>query len=444
MRSYSGPPGGYVQPQPQVPVAPAPVAPVAAAPAAAPVSPPPAPVGVAAVCPHCGAGMPTTDVQYCPQCGDPVDATSLTARVRRHLSNRYLVGALAVVFILLLAGVLLAGQGTTVGSGSTAQAAQVAPLPSPTVTAVTVQNRSPLVNTSGLLGGSSGGANTSGNWTPRPKETVLVVKTLDRYIQNAGGDPGSQLRTPMQTQSIGTPAPGITTGPTGDLTWSGEGSYVTDPFRLEAGTARVDLTAEVLTMAQLRDQAGTAIGIATAGPQPGGATIGVPVSGAYRLEIWPFGPGPWTVAITYPSAPPAIPTLAPVTVNTTAPIPVVPSENLTTAAETSVPPTQTPTETPTAPPTQASAPMPTQAPRTFTGNGNATTPVFTLNQGLATFTSSTTANGTFSVTLVGSGETPLVAPAAGPLSSSKPVQIPATGSYLLNVMAGGAWEVSIA
>jgi hypothetical protein len=388
--------------------------------------------------------MPTTDVQYCPQCGDPVDATSLTARVRRHLSNRYLVGALAVVFVLLLAGVLLAGQGTTVGSGSTAQAALVAPLPSPTVTAVTVQNRSPLVNTSGLLGGSSGGANTSGNWTPRPKETVLVVKTLDRYIQNAGGDPGSQLRTPMQTQSIGTPAPGITTGPTGDLTWSGEGSYVTDPFRLEAGTARVDLTAEVLTMAQLRDQAGTAIGIATAGPQPGGATIGVPVSGAYRLEIWPFGPGPWTVAITYPSAPTAIPTLAPVTVNTTALMTVVPSENLTTAAETSVPPTQTPTETPTAPPTQASAPMPTQAPRTFTGNGNATTPVFTLNQGLATFTSSTTANGTFSVTLVGSGETPLVAPAAGPLSSSKPVQIPATGSYLLNVMAGGPWEVSIA
>ena len=88
--------------------------------------------------------------------------------------------------------------------------------------------------------------------------------------------------------------------------------------------------------------------------------------------------------------------------------------------------------------------MPTQAPRTFTGNGNATTPVFTLNQGLASFASSTTADGTFSVTLVGSGETPLVAPAAGPLSSSKAVQIPATGSYLLNVTAGGPWEVSIA
>ena len=125
----------------------------------------------------------------------------------------------------------------------------------------------------------------------------------------------------------------------------------------------------------------------------------------YRLEVWPFGPGPWTVAITYPPAPTAVPTLAPVTVNTTAPITVVPSENLTTAAETSVPPTPTPTETPTATPTEASAPMPTQAPRTFTGNGNAKTPVFTLNQGLASFTSSTTANGTFSVTLVGSGET---------------------------------------
>ena len=146
MRSYSGPPGGFVQPQTPVPVAPAPVAAAPAA-AAAAVSPPPAPAAAgAAVCPHCGAGMPTTDAEYCPQCGDPVDATSPIARVRRHLSNRYLVGALAVVFVLLLAGVLLAGQGTTAGSGTTAQAAVVAPLPSPTVTAVTVQNRSPLVS----------------------------------------------------------------------------------------------------------------------------------------------------------------------------------------------------------------------------------------------------------------------------------------------------------
>lgn len=350
-----------------------------------------------------------------------------------------------MVFVLLLAGVLLAGQGTTTGGGKTAQAAVVAPLPSPTATAVVIQNRSPLVNAPPeVIGGASGGANASGNSTPRPNETVLAVKTLDRYIQNAGGDPGSQLRTPMQTQPSGTPVPtGAATGPTGNLAWSGEGTYVTDPFSLEAGTVRVDLTAGVLTMAQLRDQAGTAIGIATAGPQAGGTTIRVPISGAYRLEVWPFGPGPWTVAITYPLAPTVAPTLAPVTANTTAPITVVPSENMTTAA-TSIPPTATPTEVPTETPTEASAPMPTQSSRTFTGNGNATTPAFTLNQGLASFTSSTTANGTFAVALVGSGETALVSPVTGPFSGSTTVRIPATGSYLLNVTAGGSWEVSIA
>lgn len=373
--------------------------------------------------------------------------------MRRLLSNRYLVGVLAVVFVLLLAGILLAGQGQDDATGPSAQAANVGALPSPTVTAVMIRNASSPTPATAGRSTVPGIANASGNVTPRPNETVLVVKTLDRYIQDAGGDPGSQLRTPAVpvTPMPPSPVPTSASGRVGDLSWSGEGTYVTDPFRLEAGTVRLDVTAGVLTMAQLRDPAGTAIGIATAGPQVGGTTIRVPVSGAYRLEVWPFGPGPWTVAITYPSSPPAAPILAPVKVTTAGPIAAVPSETLPVVAETTVPPTpaptETPTETPTSPtqsPTPTLTPMPTQASRTFTGNGTAATPIFTLNEGLALFTYSTTATGTFSVTLVGSAETALVPPTDGPLSGSKGVSVPATGSYLLNVAATGPWEVSIA
>ncbi len=212
---------------------------------------------------------------------------SPVARMRRLLSNRYLVGALAVVFVLLLAGIVLAGQGDSGATGASAQAVNVGALPSPTVTAVVIRNTSaPTPAAAGRsavpgAANASGAANVSGNVTPHVNETVAVVKTLDRYIQNAGGDPGSQLRTPTlpATPTLPSPVPTSASGPLGALAWSGEGTYVTEPFSLNAGAIYVQVNAGVLTMVQLRDAAGSAIGIATGGPQPSNTTIQVPVAG---------------------------------------------------------------------------------------------------------------------------------------------------------------------
>ena len=436
MRNYSGPRGGFVQPVTPIQIAPAPAMPVPAA----TVAPAPLPiVAAAADCPHCGAALPSQDAGYCPQCGDPVSETSAVARVRRILSNRRLVSALGLVFIVLLAGILLAGQGQGGSTGAAAQAGDVGPYPSPTATAFTVRlSSTPTPAAPGRIAVPRA-TNVSGNVTPQPNETVLVVKTLDRYIQNAGGDPGSQLRTPYipPTPVPPSPVPTSASGRVGNLSWSGEGSYVTEPFALDAGTIQLGMTANVLTMAQLRDAAGTAIGIGTAGPQPANTVIRVAVPGTYRLEVWPFGSGKWTVTISDAFIPTLAPTLAPATVTTT-------SDAATSVPTTLQTLTVVTTEVPTTEPTATPTPMPTQESRSFQGNGTAATPPFTLHEGLARFSFSTAGTGNFSVSLVGSGATVLVPPTQGPYQGSKGVAVSTTGQYLLNVEATGPWEVSIA
>ncbi len=456
MRNYAGPRGGYVHPTTPVEVAPAPVA--AAAPAAAAAEAPEAPVSQAAVpaeaaaadvCPHCGAGLPSPDTQYCPQCGDPVSEASPVARMRRLLSNRYLVGALAVVFVLLIAGIVLAGQGDSGASGAPAQVVNVGALPSPTVTAVVIRNTSaPTPAAAGRstvpgAANASRAANVSGNATPYVNETVAVFKTLDRYIQNAGGDP-SQLLTPTlpATPTLPSPVPTSASGPLGALSWSGEGTYVTEPFSLNAGAIYVQINAGVLTMVQLRDAAGSAIGIATGGPQPSNTTIQVPVSGTYRLEVWPFGAGPWAVTISYVSSPTAAPTLAPVTVTSAVPI-----ANATTEVPTMVVPTTletlsvATTEVLTTVPTTT----PTQVRQSFNGVNGSWSPALNLNAGLAVFSFSTEGTGSFTVTLIDpDGEA--VEPIAffdGPGIGSKSINVPESATYHLNVNAPGIWTVSV-
>jgi uncharacterized OB-fold protein len=457
MRSYTGPRGGYVQPVTPVRVAPPPVPPVPVTPAPPAVTPTgPAPAeAAAAVCPHCGASLPSPDARFCPQCGDPISERLAAARLRRLIGNRYLVGALAVVFTLLIIGIVLAGQGEGGIPGSSAKASDVVSIPSPTVTAVVIRTASSQTPVGVGPGTVPGAKNASANVTPHVNETVVVIKTLDRYIQNAGGD-ASQLRTPALPATPpppSSPVPTSASGPLGNLTWSGEGTYVTEEFALDAGTIQVEMTAGALTMAQLRDAAGTAIGIATAGPQPASTSIRVAAPGSYRLEVWPFGAGSWTVTISYAQSPTAAPTLAPETAAPAAPVGNVTSiGNVPPAVSTAGADTPAPTApenltaATTEVPTTAITSLPTQPPRTFTGSGTAATPAFPLNEGLAVFSYSTSATGTFSVTLLNAtgAVTDSIAGAEGPFSESKAIAVPVTGSYLMNVAATGPWEISIA
>lgn len=453
MRTYAGPRGGYVHPV--TPSAPAPVAAPAIAqkPAQAPADPVvqvPAPTPVVAAgpeaCPSCGTALPREGAEYCPECGDPVASSSAAARIRRLLSNRVLVGAIGVVFLLLIAGLVLAPPAEEAAPGVSAQAAGVAPVKTPTVTIAvrTTTSQAPARVPSGNVSG-----NLSGNVTPVPLETVLVVKTLDRYIQNAGGDQGSQLRTPAPapTPTVPTPVPTSASGQTGSLSWNGEGTYVTEPFALYPGTVQVEMTAGALTMVQLRDISGRAIGIATAGPQAATTPISVPAAGTYRLEVWPFGAGTWSVRISYP-LPTTVPTLAPVVIVTTANVTTVP----TTALETTIPPTTantmeiTTVPTTTVPTTVLPTPTPIpQIRQKFEGGNGTFSPKLDLNAGLAVFSFSTEGSGRFAVTLVdpaGKG-IELIAFFTGPGEGSKSINIPASGTYHLNIEAPGSWKVSI-
>ncbi len=481
MRTFAGPPRGrtprpvpVAAPMPPAPVKPpaptaapvaslqAPAAPVVAPAPGAPLVFPPAvsaPNAPGEACPQCGAVVTTVDAQFCLQCGRRLNQLPLVDRVRQGLSNPFVVGGLAVIFMLLLAGLLLANgaggpvqfdeAGTQVSSeaGGQIRMGDASPIVTLPIT------RPPVIQVPEVI---PVGVNASPNATPRALETVLTVHTLSRYIQNAGGD-GNQIpnRTPIvpSSQAPLSPVPTSTIrpGPIGNLVWAGEGSYATPPFRLDAGEVRLDLTAEQLTMAQLLDLNQTAFGIATAGPSPGGTTIRIPVSGDYRIEVWPFGTGLWTARVTNlaasstPALTPSpsqetVATLAPVTTTAT-PLPVVSVE--TSSMPTVLPIPETTIPIPTASPTLT--PPPTQAPHTYTGNGTAVTPYFQLLPGVAVFRYQYTGDGPFSITLIDGGGTVTdrVVQVNGTIAGSKAVSIPRQENYLLNIAAGGAWEISI-
>jgi hypothetical protein len=197
-------------------------------------------------------------------------------------------------------------------------------------------------------------------------------------------------------------------------------------------------------MVQLRDVSGRAIGIATAGPQAATTPISVPAAGTYRLEVWPFGAGTWSVRISYP-IPTTVPTLAPVVTVTTANVTTVP----TTPLETTIPPTtENTTVVTTVPTTTVQTVLPTPIPQVrqkFEGGNGTFSPGLDLNAGLAVFSFSTEGSGRFAVTLVdpaGKG-IELIAFFTGPGEGSKSINIPATGTYHLNIEAPGPWKVSI-
>lgn len=402
------------------------------------------------------------------RCGHRIDRLTLVNKVKKAFSNPMVVGGLAVLFVLLLFALIFAqGLGSSAqtdveaGTGLAAEAGGPVNMPPLTATPTQQATRPPVIQVPEVI---SLPANVTQNATPRPLETVLSVRTLDRYVQDAGGDGDDLFGTISPSISITLPQPTMVPGPTstivpgpvGNLVWAGEGNYVTAPFSLDAGEVRLELAAQELTMAQLLDANRTVLGLVTAGPNPGGTTIRIPTSGDCRVEVWPFGSGLWTVRVTkvatmtptdIPSTtgvPVSIPSSAPS--STTLPSPStssVPTPSLLPEPAVTATPNETMTTTPMASPTLT--PPPTQAPHTFTGNGTAVTPYFQLTPGIALFHYLYRAEGQFSITLLdGSGAVvDRLVEVNGTVSGSKAVGIQRLENYLLSVEAEGGWEISV-
>lgn len=416
------------------------------------------------VCSRCGAPVVSPDSLYCMRCGHPIDRPPLLDRIRRTLSKPIVVGGLAAVFVLLLVALIFAqGIGSPdsnrseAGTGLASEAGGPLNTSFSTPTFTPEVTRPPVIEVPEVI---SVAKNMTPNATPRPLETVMSVRTLDRYIQDAGGDGDDLFSTPTSPFTFAptpiTPGPTgtVKTGPVGDLAWAGAGNYVTPSFLLDAGEVRLELAASELTMAQLIDANRTVLGLVTAGPNTGRTTILVPVPAVCRVEVWPFGTGLWTVQVTKigPATPTTVPssTVMPVPIpsSTTTEIPLPSPSPEASPIPTTLPQptvTTTPNETVTPSPSQTLTTPPTQAPHTFTGNGTAVTPYFQLIPGVALFRYRYTGEGPFSVTLLdGSGTlVDRLVQVNGTVSGSKAVGITKMENYLLSIEAGGGWEISV-
>jgi len=149
-------------------------------------------------------------------------------------------------------------------------------------------------------------------------------------------------------------------------TFSGTGGQSPPAFNLSPGTVSVQLSADRMTMAYLKDSAGTTLSTTVAGPNPGGSTTALARAGEYRLEVW--GTGTWSATVTWTGAAvtgTAVSTVPPGTATSTAP-----------SANTTPPPIAT-TTAPSATVTTA-APQPLS----WSGTGAQATPFFDLQAGV--------------------------------------------------------------
>lgn len=119
------------------------------------------------------------------------------------------------------------------------------------------------------------------------------------------------------------------------FTYAGTGGGSPGTFNLTPGTVQLLLHADTMTMAYLKDQWGVTLSTIVAGPNDGGATVAIPRTGTYRLDVW--GTGTWSVVVTWvaadESAGPTLPTVDPSSIVTTlTPVTIAPTSAATTAS----------------------------------------------------------------------------------------------------------------
>lgn len=191
-------------------------------------------------------------------------------------------------------------------------------------------------------------------------------------------------------------APPVATPATQILAFAGTGGGLAGSFNLTPGTVHVQLYADQMTMAYLKDPWGVILSTTVAGPHPGGSTVAITRAGAYSLETW--GTGAWTAAVTW--------TGAAVTGGST--VPPMPSGGTGTPSIGIGTPSQRPVgvatqnASPTLPPTVAvpspaatiAIPVDTLSPLRWSGSGSQVTPFFTLQPGLYRVTAETSSGAT--------------------------------------------------
>ena len=103
------------------------------------------------------------------------------------------------------------------------------------------------------------------------------------------------------------------------LSFSGTGGGTPGTFNLTPGTVHVQLYADEMTIAYLKDPWGVTLSTTVAGPNAGGSTVAVTQSGRYRLDVW--GTGTWSSTVTWTGTPgtggPTLPTVDPAQVKPT-------------------------------------------------------------------------------------------------------------------------------
>lgn len=108
----------------------------------------------------------------------------------------------------------------------------------------------------------------------------------------------ARIITPTPTvSSPGTVSSTLPSPATETLSYAGTGGGVMPAVNLSPGTVSVQLSADQLTMAYLRDSSGTTLSTTVAGPNPGGSTATISRADQYHLEVW--GTGSWSATITW-------------------------------------------------------------------------------------------------------------------------------------------------
>jgi hypothetical protein len=179
-----------------------------------------------------------------------------------------------------------------------------------------------------------------------------------------------------------------------NIALSGTGQQATKKFNLKSGLAVFTMkhTGSSNFAINLLDSSGESVDLLVneIGSFSGKKALGIPADGQYLLDV--TADGPWSVTIS-----------------------------------------------------QSTPGSPESVPQTFSGKSQDVSPFFSVGEGLATFKMSHNGDSNFIITLLDSSgnDVELLVNEIGKFNGSKAIQIPTTGTYLLDIQANGPWTIKV-